>query len=98
MSGEGPEADRQRKVLEPIQTRPSKRADDSHLLPVREMEASGQLIQAKARVVNCQRVEHHNNGFHIGATFIEIGPAHRDALIRYVMRLQAERLEKHYLA
>jgi phosphonate transport system substrate-binding protein len=48
-TGEGPEAERQRKVLERIQTRPFKRADDSHLLPVREMEASGQLIQARAR-------------------------------------------------
>jgi phosphonate transport system substrate-binding protein len=47
--GEGPEAERQRKVLERIQTRPFKRADDTHLLPVREMEASGQLLQAKAK-------------------------------------------------
>lgn len=48
-TGEGPEAERQRKVLERIQTRPFKRADDSHLLPVREMEASGQLIQARSK-------------------------------------------------
>lgn len=48
-TGEGPEAERQRKVLERIQTKPFKRADDSHLLPVREMEASGQLMQAKAK-------------------------------------------------
>jgi phosphonate transport system substrate-binding protein len=48
-TGEGPEAERQRKVLERIQTRPFKRADNSHLLPVREMEASGQLIQARAK-------------------------------------------------
>lgn len=47
--GEGPEAERQRKVLERIQTRPFKRADDSHLLPVREMEASGQLILARGK-------------------------------------------------
>lgn len=47
--GEGPEAERQRKVLERIQTRPFKRADDSHLLPVREMEAAGQLIQARRK-------------------------------------------------
>ena len=47
--GEGPEAERQRKVLERIQTRPFKRADDSHLLPVREMEAAGQLIQARSK-------------------------------------------------
>ncbi|MGH6997048.1 MAG: phosphate/phosphite/phosphonate ABC transporter substrate-binding protein [Phenylobacterium sp.] len=48
-TGEGPEAERQRKVLERIQTRPFKRADASHLLPVREMEASGQLIVAKRK-------------------------------------------------
>ncbi len=48
-TGEGPEAERQRKVLERIQTKPFKRADDSHLLPVREMEAAGQLIQAKTK-------------------------------------------------
>lgn len=48
-TGQGPEAERQRKVLERIQTRPFKRADNSHLLPVREMEASGQLIQARAK-------------------------------------------------
>jgi len=47
--GDGPEAERQRKVLERIQTRPFKRADDSHLLPVREMEATGQLIQARTK-------------------------------------------------
>ncbi|MBA4012866.1 MAG: phosphate/phosphite/phosphonate ABC transporter substrate-binding protein [Phenylobacterium sp.] len=48
-TGEGPEAERQRKVLERIQTRPFKRADNSHLLPVREMEAAGQLIVAKRK-------------------------------------------------
>lgn len=48
-TGQGPEAERQRKVLERIQTRPFKRADNSHLLAVREMEASGQLIQARAK-------------------------------------------------
>lgn len=48
-TGEGPEAERQRKVLERIQTKPFKRADDSHLLPVREMEATGQLIEARNR-------------------------------------------------
>lgn len=48
-TGQGPEAERQRKVLERIQTRSFKRADNSHLLPVREMEASGQLIQARAK-------------------------------------------------
>lgn len=48
-TGEGPEAERQRKVLERIQTKPFKRADNSHLLPVREMEAAGQLIVAKRK-------------------------------------------------
>ncbi|KQW69261.1 phosphonate ABC transporter substrate-binding protein [Phenylobacterium sp. Root77] len=48
-TGEGPEAERQRKVLERIQTKPFKRADNSHLLPVREMEAAGQLIHAKRK-------------------------------------------------
>lgn len=48
-TGEGPEAERQRKVLERIQTKPFKRADNSHLLPVREMEASGQLIVARRK-------------------------------------------------
>ncbi len=47
--GDGPEAERQRKILAQIQTAPFKRADDSHLLPVREMEASGQLIQAQTK-------------------------------------------------
>jgi phosphonate transport system substrate-binding protein len=48
-TGEGPEAERQRQVLERIQTKPFKRADNSHLLPVREMEAAGQLILAKRK-------------------------------------------------
>lgn len=48
-TGDGPEAERQRKVLERIQTKPFKRADNSHLLPVREMEASGQLILARRK-------------------------------------------------
>ncbi|MBP7700974.1 MAG: phosphate/phosphite/phosphonate ABC transporter substrate-binding protein [Phenylobacterium sp.] len=48
-TGDGPEAERQRKVLERIQTKPFKRADNSHLLPVREMEASGQLIVARRK-------------------------------------------------
>lgn len=47
--GEGPEAERQRKILAQIQTKPFARTDDSHLLPVREMEATGQLLQAKAK-------------------------------------------------
>ena len=47
--GDGPEAARQRKVLERIQTLPFKHADNSHLLPVREMEAAGQLIAARTK-------------------------------------------------
>jgi phosphonate transport system substrate-binding protein len=45
--GDTPEAARQRAVLERIQTLPFKRADASHLLPVREMEATEHLIVAK---------------------------------------------------
>ena len=45
--GDTPEAARQRAVLERIQTLPFKRADDSHLLPVREMEATEHLIVAR---------------------------------------------------
>jgi phosphonate transport system substrate-binding protein len=47
--GDGPEAERQRAILEKIQTKPFARADNSHLLPVREMEASGQLMTARAK-------------------------------------------------
>lgn len=47
--GDTPEAARQRAVLEKIQTKPFVAADDSHLLPVREMEATGQLIEARNR-------------------------------------------------
>lgn len=47
--GDTPEAARQRKVLEQIQTKPFVRADNSHLIPVREMEATGQLIEARNR-------------------------------------------------
>lgn len=47
--GDTPEAARQRGVLEQIQTKPFVAADDSHLLPVREMEATGQLIEARNR-------------------------------------------------
>jgi phosphonate transport system substrate-binding protein len=45
--GDTPEAVRQRAVLARIQTLPFKHADDSHLLTVREMEATGLLIVAK---------------------------------------------------
>jgi phosphonate transport system substrate-binding protein len=47
--GDTPEAKRQRAVLERIQTGPFKHADNSHLLPVREIEATGQLVEAKAK-------------------------------------------------
>jgi phosphonate transport system substrate-binding protein len=47
--GDTPEAARQRAILERIQTLPFKAADDSHLLPVREMEATGALLQAKGK-------------------------------------------------
>ncbi|MGH7233472.1 MAG: flagellar brake protein [Nitrospiraceae bacterium] len=60
--------------------------------------SENELIRAKARVVSRRRLEHENDGLHIGAAFIEISQGHREALIRYVMRLQAERLDKHYLA
>jgi phosphonate transport system substrate-binding protein len=47
--GDTPEAKRQRAILERIQTGPFKKADNSHLLPVREIEAIGQLVEAKAK-------------------------------------------------
>jgi phosphonate transport system substrate-binding protein len=47
--GEGPEAERQRKVLERIQTKPFAHADATHLLPVREMEATQQLLTARTK-------------------------------------------------
>lgn len=47
--GDTPEAARQRKILEQIQTKPFIPADASHLIPVREMEATGQLLEAKNR-------------------------------------------------
>lgn len=47
--GDTAEAKRQRAVLEKIQTLPFVPADDAHLLPVREMEATGQLIEARNR-------------------------------------------------
>lgn len=47
--GATPEAVRQRAVLERIQTLPFVAANDSHLIPVREMEATGLLIQARAK-------------------------------------------------
>ena len=47
--GDTPEAARQRAILEKIQTKPFVPADDTHLLPVREMEATGALIEARNR-------------------------------------------------
>jgi phosphonate transport system substrate-binding protein len=47
--GDTDEAKRQRAILERIQTGPFKHADDTHLLPVREMEATGEVVQAKAK-------------------------------------------------
>jgi phosphonate transport system substrate-binding protein len=47
--GDTPEAARQRKVLEQIQTKPFVAANASHLIPVREMEATGQLLEARNR-------------------------------------------------
>ena len=45
--GNTPEAARQRAILTRIQTRPFKRADNSHLIPVREMEATSLIIEAR---------------------------------------------------
>jgi phosphonate transport system substrate-binding protein len=47
--GDSAEAARQRAILERIQTLPFKAADATHLLPVREMEATGELLQAKSK-------------------------------------------------
>ena len=46
--GDTPEAKRQRAILERIQTGAFRHADDTHLLPVREMEATGALVAAKS--------------------------------------------------
>lgn len=47
--GDTPEARRQREILARIQTGPFKKADNSHLIPVREIEAMGQLTEARAK-------------------------------------------------
>jgi phosphonate transport system substrate-binding protein len=47
--GDSDEAKRQRAILDRIQTGPFKHADNFHLLPVREMEATGQLVEAKGK-------------------------------------------------
>lgn len=48
-TGTGKDAERQRAVLKRLQLGPFKAADDSHLIPVREMEAAGQVAAAKAK-------------------------------------------------
>jgi phosphonate transport system substrate-binding protein len=45
--GDSPEAIRQRAVLKEIETGPFKHADATHLLPVREMEATELLLEAR---------------------------------------------------
>lgn len=45
--GQGPEAARQREVLRTLDFGLFRPADDSHLLPVREMEATEQMLQAR---------------------------------------------------
>lgn len=45
--GDTPEAQRQRAVLNRIETGPFKKADNSHLIPVRQMEATELLIEAR---------------------------------------------------
>jgi phosphonate transport system substrate-binding protein len=47
--GDTPEAERQRAILARIQTLPFAPADDRHLIPVREMEATGAMLQARSR-------------------------------------------------
>lgn len=47
--GTGPEAERQRDNLRRIESGPFKRADATHLLPVREMEATEQLMEAREK-------------------------------------------------
>lgn len=46
-TGEGPEAERQRKLVAQLSIGGFRPADESHLLPVREMEATEQLLTAK---------------------------------------------------
>ena len=47
--GDTPEAERQRAVLKRIQTLPFVPADETHLIPVREMEATRDLLEARKR-------------------------------------------------
>lgn len=48
-TGAGPQAEHERAVLRRLNIGPFQKADDTHLIPVREMEATGQLIAAKAQ-------------------------------------------------
>lgn len=48
-TGTGPEAAHERAVLKRLEIGPFKTADDSHLIPVREMEATEQLVDARAK-------------------------------------------------
>ncbi|MCR5878311.1 phosphate/phosphite/phosphonate ABC transporter substrate-binding protein [Phenylobacterium sp. J367] len=47
--GDTEEAKRQRAILARIQTLPFAPADDRHLIPVREMEATGAMLQARTK-------------------------------------------------
>jgi phosphonate transport system substrate-binding protein len=58
--GDGPEAQRQRKLVEALSIGGFMPADDTHLLPVREMEATQALLQARnsgdqARIAKAQQ-------------------------------------------
>lgn len=48
-TGTGAEADHERAVLKRLGLGPFKPADDSHLIPVREMEATEKLVDARAK-------------------------------------------------
>ena len=48
-TGTGREAEHERAVLKRLQIGPFKPADDSHLIPVREIEATEQLVDARAK-------------------------------------------------
>ena len=48
-TGEGPEAARQKAIMNQLQLRVFEPANDTHLLPVREMEATGQLLEGRNR-------------------------------------------------
>jgi phosphonate transport system substrate-binding protein len=59
-AGTGPEAERQRAILKSLDFGTFRAADNTHLLPVREMEATEQLLQARndqdaARIAEAER-------------------------------------------